>query len=165
MKNKGFTLIELLIVVAIFGIIIAVVIPNIYRFMSSSNTTSNETTVNETTVYSRTLFYELFNKPITSLNLTELTFMVDYSVAKYTDNVDASIFAWWATLAELYQRQIIINKCDNPSPRIKYHGPFTSYGEAYDDMPSHNISDGYHLFGESINDGSTKYYWYKVPRQ
>jgi len=44
----------------------------------------------------------------------------------------------------------------------EYHGPFNSYEIAYNDMPNHNTSDGYYLYGETINNEEMKYYWYKV---
>lgn len=41
----------------------------------------------------------------------------------------------------------------------EYHGPFNTYGEAYDNMPSHDLLKGYSLWGERINDGVERYYW------
>ena len=50
MKQKGFTLIELLIVIAILGIIAAVIIPNIDNFVKhAANLTSNATAVTNLT--------------------------------------------------------------------------------------------------------------------
>lgn len=41
----------------------------------------------------------------------------------------------------------------------EYHGPFSTYGTAFDDMVKHSLSDGYKLWGSTVNGGEMKYYW------
>lgn len=95
MKQKGFTLIELLIVIGLLGIVIAVIIINNPAFL---NIVDREAT-NETVVTNTTIFEDLASEPISSLNLTELEFMLDYCMEHHSH-----------TLANLYQNQIIINE-------------------------------------------------------
>ena len=99
MKQKGFTLIELLVVIAILGIIAAMVALNVGSFFGRA--ANNETATNETVATNETMFWQLASEPITSLNLTELDFMLDYSMVKRFYN-----------LANLYQNQIIINRLE-----------------------------------------------------
>ena len=113
MKQKGFTLIELLVVIAILAVIAAIVTLNVYDFFGRG-TTNNETATNET------LFWQLASEPISSLNLTELNFMVDYCMARANkgggvSNSDDGT-SWntksssWIARVEVYQNQIIINE-------------------------------------------------------
>lgn len=99
MKQKGFTLIKLIIVIAILGIIAAVVIPTISQYIERAN--------NSTTVHNATIFSQLSLEPISSLNLTDLNFMVDYCIQRHTHYRKS---AYWSTLAVVYQNQIITNQ-------------------------------------------------------
>lgn len=96
MKQKGFTLIELLVVIAILALIAAVVALNVGGFFGRG-TGNNETA-----------FDQLSLEPITSLNLTELDFMVDYCATMANANPDVRS-AKWPIMATIYQNQIIIN--------------------------------------------------------
>ena len=68
--QKGFTLIELLIVVAILGIIAAVVIPNIAGFMVTGNLAAANTEAENVKTGSLAYFAEYGVWPTTSGNLT-----------------------------------------------------------------------------------------------
>jgi len=68
--EKGFTLIELLIVIAILGIIAAVVIPNIAGFMTSGQLAAANTEAENVKTGSLAYFAEYGVWPATSANLT-----------------------------------------------------------------------------------------------
>jgi len=100
MKQKGLTLIDLLIMIAILGVITAVVALNVGDFFGR-DTANNETTVNQT------IFEELKGQPINTLNSTALQFMVDFCL---TADPESPALDIWLGRAAVYQNQIIINE-------------------------------------------------------
>jgi len=68
--EKGFTLIELLIVIAILGIIAAVIIPNIAGFMTSGNIAAANTEAENVKTGSLAFYAEYGAWPVDSNNLT-----------------------------------------------------------------------------------------------
>jgi len=93
-SQKGFTLVEALLAIAVLGIIAAVVILNLNNFVPFTPVED------EAWCY----YSELRQQPISSLNITELQFVVDYAVDK------GSTIA-----AAIYQNQIIILKLEECS--------------------------------------------------
>jgi prepilin-type N-terminal cleavage/methylation domain-containing protein len=68
--EKGFTLIELLIVIAILGVLAAIVIPNVGRFIGSGQTEAAET---ELTTIQSAVYSMMTDLGISELNTTNLT--------------------------------------------------------------------------------------------
>ena len=81
--EKGFTIIELLIVIAILGIIAAVVIPNIGGFMTSGQLAAANSEAENVKTASLAFCSEYGVWPATSANLT-LTFLSGGLKATYT---------------------------------------------------------------------------------
>ena len=99
-SQRGVTLIELLIVIAILAIIAAVVIPQMGNLMEWHDEGTEPPTA-------RARYIELRNRPISSLNVTELQFVVDYEVDPSNMLPDPR-----HSRAAVYQNQIIITKLD-----------------------------------------------------
>ena len=82
--EKGFTLIELLIVIAILGIIAAVVIPNIAGFITSGNVAAANTEL-ENVKTAELGYYANYNLwPADSTNLTATGYISGVLKAVYT---------------------------------------------------------------------------------
>jgi len=90
-RQQGWTLIEVLVCIAILGIIAAVVILNAGSYFGCQQ--EPDPTL--------THFNELRQQPITSLNRTDLDFMLDYCMERR-----------WYESGRFYQNQIIINQLD-----------------------------------------------------
>lgn len=106
MKQRGITLIDLLIIIAILGVIAAVVALNVGGFFGTGG--------NETIVTNQTIFDDLTAKPIGSLNLTELNFLVDYCIRQANSNPDTRS-SRWPIMTTVYQNQILINELQTGS--------------------------------------------------
>jgi len=98
--QKGFTDVHLLVVLAIIGVIAAVIWLNIGEYQRRRDAVTNIT--GPTAIYR-----ELTSRPISSLNMTELQFVVDYAA-----NPPRRLTEFRYSVAAMYQNQIIITKLD-----------------------------------------------------
>jgi len=87
LREKGFTIIELLIVIAILGIIAAVVIPNIGGFMTSGQLAAANSEAENVKTASLAFCSEYGVWPVSSANLTP-TFISGELKADYTFDTD-----------------------------------------------------------------------------
>jgi len=101
--QRGATLIEMLVTVAFLGMIVTVITLNVVAIQNQGETDSNDMDSQ-----SFALYRDLRGLPISSLNMTELQFVVDYSVSSGSD--------YWGAI---YQNQIIITKLDELSEQTK----------------------------------------------
>ena len=92
--QKGFTVVELLVVLAIMGVITFIVAINVGPQLLDTDPSSD-----------KAIYSELRNRPISSLNVTELQIVADYLASRYRDSEAAQ-------RATIYQNQIIITKLD-----------------------------------------------------
>ena len=86
--QKGLTLIELLIVIAILGIIAAVIIPNIAGFLTSGNVAAANTEVENVKTASWGYFGAYNEWPETSANLTNTDYISGTLKATYEFDTD-----------------------------------------------------------------------------
>ena len=82
--EKGLTLIELLIVIAILGIIAAVIIPNIAGFLTSGNVAAANTEAENIKTASLGFFANYNDWPTHSANLTDTGYLSGVLGADYT---------------------------------------------------------------------------------
>ena len=96
--QKGLTLIELLIVIAILGIIAAVIIPNIAGFLASGNKAAANTELENVKTGALGYFGQFNVWPETSANLTTSGYLSGTLKADYTfdtaTEIPANTFGW-----------------------------------------------------------------------
>ena len=92
--QKGLTLIELLIVIAILGIIAAVIIPNIAGFLTSGNVAAANTEAENIKTASLGYFANYTEWPSDSANLTATGYLSGVLGADYTFDPD---YGWIMT--------------------------------------------------------------------
>jgi type IV pilus assembly protein PilA len=92
--EKGLTLIELLIVIAILGIIAAVIIPNIAGFLTSGNVAAANTEVENVKTAALGFFANYNDWPVNSANLTTTGYLSGELKADYTFDTE---FGWILT--------------------------------------------------------------------
>ena len=104
-KEGGFTLVEFLVVVALLGVIAAVVILNVDRAFSSVEPPSEAVPA-----YNVTLADDLFSRPLSSLNVTELQFLADYCMWSSSGEFSYEAMTRWSTRATVYQLQLLLQR-------------------------------------------------------
>jgi type IV pilus assembly protein PilA len=99
--EKGFTLIELLIVVAILGILAAVIIPNLTAFMATGNLNAANTEVENVKSASMAYYADHSAWPATSADLTTGTnpYLSGVIKATYTFDGGATGYGWITTVS------------------------------------------------------------------
>jgi len=113
--EKGFTLIELLIVVAILGVLAAVVIPNVGRFIGRGETEAGET--------------ELSN-----IQSAVVAMMVDTGISSFTDNASLIDTSGTATSNMAIFPQLEYSLYDNQQSGANYVATNTTKGTYYVDV-------------------------------
>jgi prepilin-type N-terminal cleavage/methylation domain-containing protein len=114
--EKGFTLIELLIVVAILGIIAAVVIPNISGFMTSGNLAAANTEAEQVKTACLGYFADNNAWPATSVNLPP-NYISGTLKAVYT--IDTT-YGWLLSAANV--TWVGVNFTDSLAGGLGHHG-------------------------------------------
>jgi len=92
--QKGFTLIELLIVIAILGIIAAVVIPNIAGFLTSGQVAAANTEAENVKTAELGYFANYNQWPVDSTNLTATGYISGVLKAVYTFDSGPTGYGW-----------------------------------------------------------------------
>jgi prepilin-type N-terminal cleavage/methylation domain-containing protein len=117
--EKGFTLIELLIVIAILGIIAAVVIPNISGFMASGNLAAANTEAENVKTACLGYYADFGHWPTDSINLPP-NYISGTLKAKY--NIDPD-FGWLISAENVTWSGITFTGAVNGS--LGQHGHWT----------------------------------------
>ena len=94
--QKGFTVVEVLVLIAMLGVIAGVVALTAGVHLQGADPSSDNA-----------IYRELTSRPISSLNMTELQFVVDYAA-----DPSNRLTNFRYSVAAMYQNQIIITKLD-----------------------------------------------------
>ncbi len=116
MKKKGFTLIELIVVIAIIGVLAAILVPAMLGYVRKSKITTANTTAKS--------IYNAYNTALVDMDTTDgtvsgtgaattTTDLVGATVAVSTDKFDQMVYGYFTDLAKVkaYAVQITDGAC------------------------------------------------------